>query len=76
MGLKVIISGTDLLLLELMSYYKLYDRCIKIHTTYIGYKEYNYIFNNNVDIMDYIRRGGVLVRSTFYDDTHTNDYIR
>ena len=75
MGLKVIISGTDLLLLELMSYYKLYDRCIKIHTTYIGYKEYNYIFNNNVDIMDYIRRGGVLVRSTFYDDTHTNDYV-
>lgn len=75
MGLKVIISGTDSLLLELMSYHKLYDRCIKIHTTYIGYKEYNYIFNNNVDIMDYIRRGGVLVRSTFYDDTHTNDYV-
>lgn len=75
MGLKIIISGTDSLLLEMMSQSKLFDRCIKIHTTYTGYKEYNYLFKNSIDIMDYIRRGGVLVRSTFYSETHTNDYI-
>ena len=72
--IHIIIAGTDSLVLELAGRDNLYDRYIKIDTSYISYKEYEYL-NNGVSILDYMRLGGTLVSDTFYNNEKTKDYI-
>ncbi len=74
MGVHIVIAGTDSFVLELANRDNLYDRMLKIHTTYIGYQEYEYL-NQGTDILDYIRIGGVLPADIFYNEEKTKDYI-
>lgn len=74
MGVHIVISGTDSYMLDIASKSELYDRMFKINTTYISYKEFKRLVRN-IDVMDYIRLGGVLVPSTFYSEDSTRDYI-
>lgn len=74
MGVHIVISGTDSYMLDMASKSELYDRMFKINTSYISYKEFKRLVKNT-DVMDYIRLGGVLVPSTFYDENSTREYI-
>ncbi len=74
LGVHIVIAGTDSYVLELAGQNNLYDRMIKISTTYIGYKEYEYL-NPGTNILDYIRIGGVMPADVFYNEEKTKDYI-
>lgn len=67
---KVILSGTNSLAFAPLFSYDLFDRVVRISTTYISYKEYSMLFDNNVDLMQYIKRGSILNRNTSYDAEH------
>ena len=73
-GVHIVIAGTDSYIIELASQNNLYDRLIKINTTYIGYKEYEHL-NLGTGILDYIRIGGVLPADIFYNESKTKDYV-
>ena len=51
-GRKIVMAGTDSLSFVLAKNDLLYDRMYMIHTTFISYAEYNYLFGK--DIMHYI----------------------
>lgn len=74
MGIHIVIAGTDSYVINIAGKNNLYDRVIKINTTYIGYKEYEYL-NNGTTILDYIHVGGVLPADIFYNEEKTKDYI-
>ncbi|MBE6143672.1 MAG: helix-turn-helix domain-containing protein [Erysipelotrichaceae bacterium] len=61
LGLKIILSGTDSLGFKLAERNELYDRAIFVHTTYISFKEFSYLLDNN-SIDDYIEFGGTLLK--------------
>ena len=72
-GIKVVLSGTDSLGFLLSSNDELYDRAHLLHTTYIPYKEYNYLLGKDLD--SYIRYGGTLTEiDTFYNRETANEY--
>lgn len=73
-GLYIIVTGTNSFLLNLSHKNNLYDRAVLLNTTYIGYKEFCFLTENN-NILDYLRFGGVLLTNSFYDVRKTNDYI-
>lgn len=72
-GIKIILAGTDSFLLELARRDPLYDRTTIINTSYISFKEYNYLFGST--ILEYIRSGGVLYSDNFYNFETTHKYI-
>lgn len=74
MGIHIVIAGTDSYVLQIAGQDNLYDRMVKINTTYIGYKEYEYL-NPNTTILEYIRMGGVMPADIFYNEEKTKDYI-
>ena len=74
MGIHIVIAGTDSYVINIAGQNNLYDRMHKIHTSYIGFKEYEYLYPG-ADILDYIHVGGVLPADIFYDETKTRDYI-
>lgn len=74
MGIHIVIAGTDSYVINIASQNNLYDRLIKINTTYIGYKEYTHL-NPEASILDYIHVGGVLPADIFYNEEKTKDYI-
>lgn len=74
MGIHIVIAGTDSYVINIAGQNNLYDRMLKINTTYIGYKEYSYL-NPKADILDYIHVGGVLPADIFYNKEKTKDYI-
>lgn len=76
LGLRVIISGTNSYMLNIASKDVLYDRTVRISTSYISYKEYRKLLGDDIGILDYIRFGGVLAANTFYDRDSTKTYIR
>ncbi len=57
-GVKVVLSGTDSLGFYIAKGDQLFDRTYMLHTTYISYKEYNYLLGR--DLEDYIMYGGTL----------------
>ena len=73
-GVHIVISGTDSYMLKIASEGALYDRCIFLNTTYVSFKEYNYLMGKT-DVRDYIRYGGVLNRADFYDEDRVHEYI-
>lgn len=73
-GIHIVISGTDSYILKIAWRSGLYDRVVKINTTYIGYSEYARL-NGGASIIDYIHDGGVLTADTFYNNSNTMEYI-
>ena len=77
-GKHIIMAGTDSLGFEIASKDELFDRSHLIHTTYISFREYNYLLGKSLD--DYIMYGGTLTPDgTFYNkeicDAYTNSAI-
>ena len=68
MNMKIVLSGTDSLGFNIANEDELYDRNIMIHTSYISFKEYNYLLG--IDSIDkYIEYGGTLrIENLRYDD--------
>lgn len=71
--IKIVLAGTDSFLLDLARRDQLYDRTVTINTSYISFKEYNYLFGSN--ILEYIREGGVLYPDNLYNYESTHKYI-
>ena len=70
---KIIMAGTDSLGFYLAKKDELYDRTYMIHTTYIPYKEYNYLLGKGLE--DYIMYGGTLTDgSEFYNKENCDEY--
>ena len=58
-GMKIVLSGTDSLGFVFSKSDQLYDRCIMLHTTFIPYKEFEYVLGKK-GIDEYIRYGGTM----------------
>lgn len=75
-GIRIVLTGTDSLSFMIASNSELYDRATFLHTTYISFKEYNYLLGKSLD--DYIKYGGTLtedgVKNAFYDPESTDKY--
>ena len=56
MGIHIVIAGTDSYVINIAGRNNLYDRMVMINTSYIGYKEYEYL-NPNTSILEYSREG-------------------
>lgn len=61
-GIKVVLSGTDSLGFYITLGDELLDRAHLLHTTYIPFKEYNYLLDKGIE--DYIAYGGTLTDGT------------
>jgi hypothetical protein len=81
-GMKIVLSGTDSLGFLFSEDEQLYDRCILLHTTFIPYREFEYVLGMH-SIDEYIRYGGTMSLSgTHYNETSpfateksTDEYI-
>ncbi len=73
-GQKIIVTGTQSLMLDIAENDILYDRIDFIDTTYLSYKEYERLFKS--DIMSYIKWGGILSSSKLINDKGRWNYIR
>lgn len=80
-GMRIILSGTDSLGFMFTQDEQLFDRCLMVHTTFIPFKEFNYVLGIN-DVDEYIRYGGTMSLSGIdYNDSifsstkQTNEYI-
>ena len=75
-GIRVVLTGTDSLCFWIASNGELYGRTTFLHTTYIPFKEYNYLLSKSLD--DYIRYGGTLTesgsRNAFHSPESTEQY--
>lgn len=71
-GIKVVLYGTNSLGFHLATGNELFDRVHLLHTTYIPFKEYNYLLGRN--IYEYIEYGGVLNDAFCSSDT-VSEYI-
>lgn len=70
---KIIMAGTDSLGLYLAKRDELYDRTYMVHTTYIPFKEYNYLLGKGLE--DYIMYGGTLTDGQeFYNKDSCEEY--
>lgn len=61
-GARIIISGTDSLSIAFAEDYELFDRVIKVNTTYTSFAEYRTLFPL-AEINDYIRYGGLFYKN-------------
>lgn len=73
-GVRIVISGTSSYAIELASRQQLYDRVIKMNTSYISYNEYCHLLGDT-SVLDYIRLGGLLSTDSFYNKTSAKHYI-
>lgn len=81
-GMKIVLSGTDSLGFIFTEDEQLYDRCILLHTTFISYREFEYVLGI-VGIDEYIRYGGTMSlgginyneTSTFANKESTDEYV-
>lgn len=72
-GKKLVMAGTDSLGFMISKGDELLDRIHLLHTTYIPYKEYNYLLGRNLE--DYIKYGGTLTDgSMFYNEDNLAEY--
>lgn len=70
-GMRIVLSGTDSLGFLFTSYNELYDRCIRLHTTHIPYREFEDILGIQ-GIDEYIRYGGTMsLGGVHYNETST-----
>ena len=81
-GMKIVLSGTDSLGFLFSSYNELYDRCFRLHTTHIPYREFEEILGIQ-GIDEYIRYGGTMSlggvhyneASTFASKKSADEYV-
>lgn len=71
---RIVITGTDSLGLRFAEEDTLYDRVVRLNTTYISYKEYKQLFPSK-DIDDFLRLGGVLTQGVYCSNKGVNEYI-
>ena len=71
---KLVISGTNSSVFLIPNVTNLYDRILKVKTTWISFKEYNKIFPGST-VLDYIRSGGILKRRDDYSKLFEDDLI-
>lgn len=70
-GMKIVLSGTDSLGFLFTAYNELYDRCIRLHTTHIPYREFEAVLGIQ-GIDEYIRYGGTMsLGGVHYNETST-----
>ncbi len=70
---KIVITGTDSASLLFAKNDELFDRMDVIHTTYIPYAEYNYLFGKSLE--EYIQYGGTLTNGKqLYNDDNLDEY--
>ena len=70
-GMKIVLSGKDSLGFLFTAYNELYDRCIRLHTTHIPYREFEAILGIR-GIDEYIRYGGTMsLGGVHYNETST-----
>ena len=70
-GMKIVLSGSDSLGFLFTKGEQLYDRCILLHTTFIPYRESEYVFGIR-GIDEYIRYGGTMsLGGIHYNETST-----
>lgn len=70
-GLKIIVAGTDSLSIIFAEEGELYDRTLKVNTTYISFAEHCRVLQTN-DMDDYIEYGGLMKKSG--DEKIITDY--
>lgn len=63
-GMRVVLSGTDSLGFYFAENDGLYGKAVMIHTTYIPFREHSRLLGT-IDVDDYIRYGGVLMKGEF-----------
>ncbi len=82
-GMKIVLSGTDSLGFLFAEDEQLYDRCDMLHSTFIPYREFEYVLGME-GIDNYIAYGGTMsISGTAYNDHDmlfsslkaTNEYI-
>lgn len=82
-GMKIVLSGTDSLGFVFSEDRELYDRCFKVHTTFIPYREFENVLGIK-GIDEYIRYGGTMSRGgihynlsgmTFATKESTDEYV-
>ncbi len=66
-GHKLVISATDSLALRQLETGSLYDRCVRIDTTFIPYRDFAEVRNAS-SILEYIELGGVLDNNAVYSN--------
>ena len=70
---RIIVSASDSLAFYLARIDNFFDRFHTIHTTYISYKEYNYLLGRSLD--DYMQHGGTLTPENDFSNSKTTiDY--
>lgn len=81
-GMKIVLSGTDSLGFIFTEREELYDRCFLLHTTFISYREFEYVLGIT-GIDEYIRYGGTMSLGgvhynepvSFRNKASTDEYI-
>lgn len=73
-GIHIVLDGTDTYILRLAELGNLYDRMIRINTTYISYKETKYLGLVN-SVFEYMQLGGILPKDIFYSVQKTEEYV-
>ncbi len=81
-GMKIVLSGTDSLGFIFTEDEQLYDRCILMHTTFIPYRDFEYVLNI-CGIDEYIHYGGTMSlsginyneNSTFASKKNADEYV-
>lgn len=73
LGMRLMLAGTDSYGLYLAHKSSLYCRVVLIHTTFMSYKEYDYLMGG-VGVDEYIANGGSLAK-TFETGAEVCDYV-
>lgn len=78
-GLKIIISGTDSLLLNITERSVFYNKILPVPTTWMPWREYagivSTISNDDPNFEDYLENGGILANN-IRSKTSTSEYIK
>ena len=71
---KVVIAGTDSAVFLKPFETFLYDRVSLVHTSYVSFKEYNYLYDRGID--SYVKSGGILRNSKDYALGHDTEQFK
>lgn len=74
-GLRIVISGTDSLLLEIAKRSTLFDRVISVRTTWMPWREHAAIAGGSCSFDDYLENGGILPADGEWR-TEVGQYVR
>ena len=66
---RIMLTGTDSGMFLIFNSVKFFDRAQIIRSTYISYKEFNFLYPT-ASFLDYMREGGLLYSDTRYRNSH------